>query len=74
MPSVQQLLDSLAGASFEGLPTGAVVTCSVGLVECRSGERLSAAIARSDVALYRAKDGGRNQVVCSCSCAARFRR
>lgn len=63
--SVQQLLDSLAGASFEGLPTGAVVTCSVGLVECRSGERLSEAIARSDVALYRAKDGGRNQVVCS---------
>ncbi|MEZ5692820.1 MAG: diguanylate cyclase [Altererythrobacter sp.] len=44
-------------------PSGVSVTASIGLTEYRSGEKLDDVLRRSDLAMYRAKDRGRNQVV-----------
>jgi len=41
------------------------VTLSLGLAEYQPGEAVSDFIERADGALYRAKDGGRNQTVCA---------
>jgi PleD family two-component response regulator len=38
------------------------VTVSVGLAEAKSGDTLDSLLGRADEALYRAKQGGRNQV------------
>jgi PleD family two-component response regulator len=38
-------------------------TASAGLVQARSGERPEDVMARADVALYLAKDGGRDRCV-----------
>ncbi|WP_114858908.1 GGDEF domain-containing protein [Azospirillum brasilense] len=46
---------------FEGHEIAASV--SIGIAACRSGEDLDAALAAADLALYRAKRNGRNQVV-----------
>ena len=54
---------------IERIPTvnkrlsGVSVTASIGLTEYRSGEKLDDVLRRSDLAMYRAKDRGRNQVV-----------
>lgn len=40
------------------------VTVSIGLTEYRRGETLQSALQRADLALYRAKSGGRNRVEC----------
>ena len=45
-----------------GLPE-ARVSASIGIAECRPGEDLDAVLRRSDLAMYRAKDRGRNCVV-----------
>ena len=64
-PCVQRLLDGLAEARFSCLSGQTVVTCSAGLAEYRDGESITAVIERSDRALYRAKDEGRNRVMTS---------
>lgn len=46
------------------LPDGTVVTLSVGAVQLQPEESLQEAIARADVQLYAAKQGGRNRVCC----------
>ena len=46
---------------FKGDPVS--ITMSFGLAEARKGERLETVFERADKALYRAKQGGRNQVV-----------
>lgn len=62
-PCVQRLLDSVAEARFPCLSGQTVVTCSAGLAESRGGESIAAVIERSDRALYRAKDQGRNRLM-----------
>jgi diguanylate cyclase (GGDEF)-like protein len=64
-PCVQRVLDSLAGQRFESLPADVSITSSAGLTECRGGESIVAAIERADKALYRAKNEGRNRLVCA---------
>lgn len=62
---VQRMIDQVAATRFDCLPLGTVVTCSVGIAEYRRGEGALEAVKRSDVALYEAKSGGRNQLVCA---------
>jgi len=40
------------------------ITCSFGITQVASTDRLESAIAKSDRALYEAKENGRNQVIC----------
>ncbi|AXE29107.1 hypothetical protein DK842_03755 [Chromobacterium phragmitis] len=52
----------LCTTSLEGLPVGKVQTVSIGVAGCRPGEPVRQCLKRADVALYRAKQGGRNRV------------
>lgn len=55
-----------AGIVHEGSKRG-VVTASIGIAECGGGESClpDALVAHADMALYRAKEGGRDRVECS---------
>jgi diguanylate cyclase len=64
MLCMQRLLDAVALARFAGVDSETVVTCSAGIAECGSSESIEAALDRSDQALYRAKQSGRNRLVC----------
>jgi diguanylate cyclase (GGDEF)-like protein/PAS domain S-box-containing protein len=44
-------------------PDGVAVTLSLGVAFCQPGQTLDQALARSDAALYQAKQGGRNRTV-----------
>ena len=44
------------------LPDGAAITLSIGVAESRAGERVGETLDRADLALYRAKEAGRNRV------------
>lgn len=59
-----RLRASIAAATFETESEGLSITVSIGISEC-TGERdtLEKLLARSDEALYRAKNSGRNRVV-----------
>ena len=48
--------------AISDLPLGVVVTTSIGVAQWRPGEEPPAAIERADMALYRAKAGGRDRV------------
>jgi diguanylate cyclase (GGDEF)-like protein len=66
---VQRTIDRLSGLALEhraGGPTG-VITLSVGLTCFAAGKSMTSQnlLAAADQALYRAKSGGRNQVVCT---------
>lgn len=56
--------DTIAAMHFSELPAGEQVTVSQGIAVHQSGERTEDTLKRADDALYRAKDGGRNLVVC----------
>ncbi|MFO7550859.1 MAG: diguanylate cyclase [Haliea sp.] len=59
-----RIRDTIAAMRFSELPAGEQVTVSQGIAAHRSGERIEDTLKRADDALYRAKDGGRNLVVC----------
>jgi diguanylate cyclase (GGDEF)-like protein len=59
----ERVRTNIAGLGFADLPELAV-TVSIGIAEFRIGESITQTVARADEALYQAKSGGRNQVVC----------
>src|SRR2546423_2093488 len=63
-PCVQRVLEALDSPVFAEIAPGLAVTASAGLAECRPGDSVTAAIERADAALYRAKNAGRNRLMC----------
>ncbi|MDB5916413.1 MAG: GGDEF-domain containing protein [Massilia sp.] len=55
---------SIENLSFDDIAPQLRVTVSMGLAEFRSGEPIAQTVARADEALYLAKSGGRNRIVC----------
>ncbi|PKM21307.1 MAG: hypothetical protein CVV10_10045, partial [Gammaproteobacteria bacterium HGW-Gammaproteobacteria-14] len=55
------LRQGVAGLHFPSAP-GLKMTASLGAAVFQPGESVDELLARADVALYRAKHGGRNQV------------
>jgi diguanylate cyclase (GGDEF)-like protein len=62
---------AFAAASIAGIPAGQRVTVSIGIAQHRSGESIEATLQRADAALYKAKDQGRNRVICADPAEAR---
>ncbi|HET8869153.1 MAG TPA: GGDEF domain-containing protein, partial [Aquabacterium sp.] len=62
LPCAERLRTLVASTRFEGLPADSRVTVSLGVAEHLEGESVDCTLERADRALYRAKDGGRNQV------------
>ena len=58
----ERLREQVARTSFPSVKT---ITVSIGVAECLRNETWEAWFQRADVALYRAKACGRNQVLCS---------
>ncbi len=59
---IKRIQEALAGTSFEGLPPGFRVTASIGVAQYYLQEGIPSLIERSDKALYRAKQNGRNRM------------
>ena len=60
---LNELREGLAKLPFKFKQERLTVTASIGGTQCRTGEKLDAAFERADKGLYKAKSGGRNQVV-----------
>ncbi|NTJ42529.1 GGDEF domain-containing protein [Agrobacterium larrymoorei] len=58
----ERLRTAFQASYVDPLPQGRV-TCSFGVIEARTNEKLQRLLARADVALYKAKDAGRNTVI-----------
>jgi diguanylate cyclase (GGDEF)-like protein len=58
----ERLRQAMATAAW---PQGLKISCSFGVAEWRRGQELGAAIERADAAMYRAKQAGRDRVVCA---------
>ena len=54
---------SVEQANFDVVEVGVKITVSIGVAEFFDGESVEQLIARADLGLYSAKDGGRNRVV-----------
>lgn len=61
-PRLEHLRTLVAQATWPRLPTEARLTLSLGAVQLAPQESLNEAIARADVQLYAAKQGGRNRL------------
>jgi len=59
-----QIRDAVATTGFHFRGSPVTVTISCGITELRDGDTAAEVFDRADQALYRAKDGGRNRVVC----------
>lgn len=57
---VERMRASLADVPFDAIAPGLRITFSAGLAACQSGESYEAVIERADMAMYRAKEAGRN--------------
>lgn len=60
--ALQRVREAVAGVDFSDLSPDLRVTFSAGLVLLGDEETIAAAIRRADLAMYRAKKGGRDQV------------
>lgn len=60
----ERVRESVAAAPWHEEAPGLTLTVSGGLAEHRPGEGIDALVKRADVALYAAKTGGRNRIVC----------
>jgi two-component system cell cycle response regulator len=58
----ERLRVRIASLQFDAVD-GPSVTCSFGVAERIAGETIDDLLKRADVALYAAKDGGRNRIV-----------
>ncbi|WP_434633231.1 diguanylate cyclase [Chromobacterium sp. CV08] len=59
---MEEIRALLSTSSLDDLPVGRVQTMSVGVAGCLPGEPVRQCLKRADIALYRAKEGGRNRV------------
>lgn len=57
---VERLRAAVAEAN-ESLPSGLAMTVSLGMTACHTGDTASEMLRRADLALYRAKESGRNR-------------
>jgi diguanylate cyclase (GGDEF)-like protein len=60
----ERVRESVAAAPWGEEAPGLTLTVSGGLAEHRPGEGIDSLVKRADVALYAAKAGGRNRIVC----------
>jgi diguanylate cyclase (GGDEF)-like protein len=58
----ERLLAAVAASALTVSGVQVATSVSAGIIEKREDEKLETALKRADDALYRAKDGGRNQV------------
>lgn len=58
---MERIRETLAQAGLPA-PSGGPLTVSIGVAELQPGDSLTDALSRADVALYQAKDGGRDRV------------
>jgi diguanylate cyclase (GGDEF)-like protein len=66
LPALERIAESLrASLCASRIEPVGIVTASFGVCQLRSSETAAAALARIDEALYAAKTGGRNRVVCA---------
>jgi diguanylate cyclase (GGDEF)-like protein len=66
----ERIRASIEALRFDDMPADLKVTVSIGLAEFQAGESTDDTLARADLALYQAKDTGRNRVVCAINNAA----
>jgi diguanylate cyclase (GGDEF)-like protein len=60
------IAQKIRGAIAEPITTAelhASITASIGVTVARPGEGMDALMARADIAMYKAKQAGRNQVI-----------
>ena len=60
---VAERLRTAVAETDESFPTGLSMTVSMGMTVCRPGDTASEMLKRADLALYRAKESGRNRHV-----------
>lgn len=60
----QRLCSTIEALRFNGLPADFSISVSIGVAEALPDENTDDTLARADRALYKAKEGGRNQVIC----------